>query len=105
MEESGCRGCSEQVEDPALRPSPVHVLLLGRAEGCGCPGAPSAALWGGLRVVGHQGQQRAGPTSDLQDVAAAHPHVLSSHGTREVSSPCLPAESRQLETNPESVMD
>lgn len=50
------------------------------------PGPLQLRSVGPLRVVGHQGQQRAGPTSDLQDVAAAHPHVLSSHGTREVSS-------------------
>lgn len=67
MEESGPGGCSEQVEDPALRPSPVHVLLSGGAEGCGCPGAPSAVLWGGLRVAEHQGQQRAGPTPEPQE--------------------------------------
>lgn len=55
-------GCSEQVEDPASLTQPCPVLLLGRAEGAvDAPGAPSATLWGGLRVVGHQGQQRAGP--------------------------------------------
>lgn len=47
VEESGPWGRSEQVEDPTLQPSPVHVLLLGGGEGCGCPGAPPAAAFGG----------------------------------------------------------
>lgn len=58
---------------PDQRPSPVHVGSHGQGRGLWMPRAPSAALWGASGWSGTRVRQRAGPTSDLQDVQLLTP--------------------------------